>query len=95
MSTGSVGRLVRNHGFGFIKIGDGIDLFFHHSEVQNVSFDSLEEGQGVEFKISLSSKGLKATDVRLLKENSKHLLKPSLVQGSTTVAQPQHYPGNS
>ena len=67
-STGSVERLVRDHGFGFIKIGDGRDLFFHHSEVQNVPFDSLKEGQGVEFKIGLSPKGLKAIDVRLLEK---------------------------
>jgi len=67
-STGSVGRLVRDHGFGFIKVRDEVDLFFHHSEVQNVPFDSLKEGQGVEFRISLSPKGLKATDVRLLKK---------------------------
>ncbi len=43
MSTGTIGRLVRDHGFGFIKVADGIDLFFHRSEVLDVSFDLLKE----------------------------------------------------
>ena len=69
MSTGIIGRLIRDHGFGFIKVADGIDLFFHRSEVQDISFDSLKEGQRVDFKASLGSKGLKATNVKLLKNN--------------------------
>ena len=68
MSTGTIGRLVRDHGFGFIKAADGIDLFFHRSEIEDVSFASLQEGQKVEFKVSLSPRGLKATKVKLLKE---------------------------
>jgi CspA family cold shock protein len=68
MSTGTIGRLVRDHGFGFIRAADGIDLFFHRSEIEDVSFGSLKEGQEVEFKVSLSPKGLKATKVKLLKK---------------------------
>ena len=68
MSTGTIGRLVRDHGFGFIRAVDGINLFFHHTEVQDVSFDLLKEGQKVDFKASLSPKGLKATNVKLLKK---------------------------
>jgi len=68
MSTGTIGRLVRDHGFGFIRAADGIDLFFHRSEIEDVSFVSLQEGQRVVFKVSLSPKGLKATKVKLLKK---------------------------
>ena len=68
MSTGTIGRLMRNHGFGFIKTAEGVDLFFHNSEVQNIPFSSLEEGQKVGFKINLGPKGLKATNVRLLED---------------------------
>lgn len=70
MSTGTIGRLIKDHGFGFIKVGDEIDLFFHYSEVQDVSFDLLEEGQRVAFKASLGPKGLKATNVKLLKNKA-------------------------
>ncbi len=71
MSTGTVGRLVRDQGFGFIKVADGIDLFFHRSEVLDVSFDLLKEGQIVDFKANLGPKGLKATNVKLLKNKAK------------------------
>ena len=66
MSTGAIGRLVRDRGFGFIKASRGIALFFHRSEVQDVPFDRLKEGQSVRFRVSLGSKGLKATDVKLV-----------------------------
>ena len=42
-------------GFGFIKV-DGApegakDLFFHSNELQNISFDELQEGDKVSFEI--------------------------------------------
>ncbi len=64
MQTGAIGRLMRDHGFGFIKAREGVDLFFHCSDVQDASFDSLQEGQQVEFKASLGFKGLKATNIK-------------------------------
>ena len=72
MSTGTIKRLVRDQGFGFIKIVDGFDLFFHCSELLDTSFDSLKEGQEVDFKASLSSKGLKATNVKLLERKVRN-----------------------
>ncbi len=73
MSTGTIERLIKDHGFGFIKVADGIDLFFHRSEVRDVSFDLLKEGQNVDFKVGLSTKGLKATNVKLLKNTLKQM----------------------
>lgn len=68
MQSGEIRRIIRDRGFGFIKVGDvQQDFFFHVSELQNVSFDLLKEGQNVEFKIGLSPKGLKAASVRLAK----------------------------
>jgi CspA family cold shock protein len=71
MSNGTIGRLIKDHGFGFIKTADGIDLFFHRSEVQDVSFEMLKEGQQVDFKACLSHKGLKATNIKLPKNNAE------------------------
>ena len=68
MSTGTIGRLVRDQGFGFIKAARGIDLFFHRSEVEDESFGVMHEGQEVRFRVSLSPRGLKATNVKLLKK---------------------------
>ena len=49
MQHGTIKKLVSERGFGFIS-GSGEELFFHHSSVQG-SFDSLSEGQAVEFEI--------------------------------------------
>ena len=51
MATGQIKRLARDRGFGFIRPeGASEDLFFHTSAVQGGIFDSLEEGQNVEFE---------------------------------------------
>jgi len=68
MPNGSIRRLVRDRGFGFIKAADGKELFSHRSEVQDVAFDLLKEGQSVEFEIQEDTKGLKAVKVKLIKK---------------------------
>ncbi|MCL5962519.1 MAG: cold shock domain-containing protein [Chloroflexi bacterium] len=52
MPQGTIKRLVRDRGFGFIR-GEGMreDLFFHRSAVQESSFDDLHEGETVEFEV--------------------------------------------
>ncbi len=45
--------MLRDKGFGFISPDDGqgrgSDIFFHQSSVADYGFDTLEEGQRVEF----------------------------------------------
>lgn len=49
MATGQIKRLVRDRGFGFIRPeGESEDVFFHSSATGGM-FDSLNEGQNVEF----------------------------------------------
>ena len=51
MATGQIKRLARDRGFGFIRPdGESEDIFFHTSAVQGGIFDSLNEGQTVEFE---------------------------------------------
>jgi CspA family cold shock protein len=40
----------RERGFGFIKTEQGGDLFFHSNNLEGVEFNSLSEGQEVEFE---------------------------------------------
>ncbi len=65
MATGTVKKLVRERGFGFITGSDGVELFFHRSAVQGVGFDTLSEGQAVEFDVERGEKGPRATNMRV------------------------------
>ncbi len=61
MRKGTIKRLMTERGFGFIQTAEGAegkDLFFHRSELQNVDYDSLREGQEVEFEMGKGRNGL-------------------------------------
>lgn len=62
MAEGTIKRLT-DRGFGFIDTGDGKDVFFHMSSVENTSFDQLREGQKVTFTIGQGPKGPRAENV--------------------------------
>lgn len=66
MPQGKIKRIVSDKGFGFIEAPQG-DLFFHHSEVQEGTFDHLQEGDLVEFTPGTGKKGPCANAVRLVK----------------------------
>jgi len=61
---GTIKKVVRDRGFGFIRV-EGHEVFFHRSGVQPTEFESLKEGQNVEFKLERGEKGLQATNVRI------------------------------
>ncbi len=64
MATGTIKRLVRERGFGFILGADGVELFFHRSALQGEAFDSLTEGQAVEFEVEKGPKGPRAANIK-------------------------------
>lgn len=65
MQHGTIKKLVTDKGFGFIASGDsGKDLFFHVSALQDTTFESLYEGQDVEFESEQGPKGARASVVR-------------------------------
>ena len=66
MQTGTIARLT-DSGYGFIsREGEEKDLFFHSSELQGVTFDSLSEGQKVQFEVASGPKGPNAVKVSLV-----------------------------
>jgi CspA family cold shock protein len=61
---GTIKRVIRDRGFGFIRAADGQEVFFHRSSLQQLNFDSLREGESVEFDMQRGEKGPRATSVR-------------------------------
>ena len=65
MITGTVKFFNTTKGFGFIAGGEqGKDLFFHLSAVKETTFESLFEGQSVEFESEMGPKGMRASIVK-------------------------------
>ncbi len=71
---GTIKKLIRDRGFGFISAEDGREIFFHITALQDTTFESLIEGQSVEFDVEKSpkdsqSKGPRAINVQGGKQN--------------------------
>ena len=62
MPQGVIKKLVSDKGFGFIAAESG-DLFFHHSAVEDNAFETLQEGQTVEYTEGTGPKGPRAESV--------------------------------
>jgi len=67
VAKGTIRRLMRDRGYGFITTEDGKDIFFHRTALRGLRFDSLKEGQSVEFEVETGPKGPRTADVRLKK----------------------------
>jgi CspA family cold shock protein len=68
MAKGKVKRLMRERGFGFIAAEDGREIFFHQSELQNTSFNALQEGDQLEFDVAKGDKGPKAENIKKISQ---------------------------
>ncbi len=65
MPKGTIKKIM-DRGYGFIKTEQGEDLFFHGNDVEGVEFNSLNEGQEVEFENGQGRDGRpKAVNVKL------------------------------
>jgi len=65
MATGTVKKLVRDRGFGFVQGSDGVELFFHRSAILGEGFDALTEGQAVEFDVEKGDNGPRAAHLKV------------------------------
>ncbi len=63
MAEGTIKRLVADRGFGFITTDSGEDLFFHKSNVQGTTFESLRVKQRVSYTDGHGPKGPLAENV--------------------------------
>ena len=58
MASGTIVRIVRDRGFGFIKEENGNELFVHATGVTgSTPFDSLQEGQQVTYEKGKDDRG--------------------------------------
>jgi len=65
MQRGTIKKLVADKGFGFIAGSErGKDLFFHLSSIKEAAFESLYEGQNVEYEAEMGPKGMRASVVK-------------------------------
>ena len=64
MANGTIKRLVRDRGFGFIRDEGGQEWFFHRTSVNEGRFEELNEGERVSFDEEPSSKGPRAGNIR-------------------------------
>ncbi len=62
--NGTIKRMVRDKGFGFVAADDGSEYFFHQSACVDARFDELREGQAVTFQKGQGPKGPRAESVR-------------------------------
>jgi cold shock protein len=64
VSQGTIKKLT-DKGFGFIQ-GERGDIFFHSSAVEGAGFDSLYEGQAVQYTEGTGPKGARAENVTVV-----------------------------
>ena len=63
MAQGTVKWFNAEKGFGFITGQDGKDVFVHFSAIQTDGFQTLEEGQAVNYDVEDGARGLQAVNV--------------------------------
>jgi len=65
MAKGTITRLIRSHGHVFILGDNGYELFFLRKELRGTPYESLREGQHVEFEVSWTTGRAREVKVRL------------------------------
>jgi CspA family cold shock protein len=65
--TGTIKKIIRDKGFGFIVPDDGgDDVFFHRSSAApRVRFEDFSEGDSVQFQVRRGEKGPVAFDLKI------------------------------
>ena len=67
---GKIKKLVRDRGFGFVRGDDGREVFFHRSGLGPSDYDSLNEGDVVEYVVQEGPRGARAENVRAISEGA-------------------------
>jgi len=65
MATGTIKRVFKDRGYGFIRTPEGQEIFFHRTGLRNSRLESLTEGDAVEFEVESSPKGPRAVNIQV------------------------------
>lgn len=60
---GVVKKFNKDKGYGFIKLSDDRDVFFHYSQLVMEGFKNIEDGATVEFELIETERGAQAQHV--------------------------------
>ena len=63
---GKVKMFNKEKGYGFIKLSDGRDVFFHYSQLVMDGFKTIDENAEVEFDLIEGDRGYQAHNVKKL-----------------------------
>src|SRR5262249_60869536 len=69
-ARGRIKKMGRDRGFGFIRGEDGKEVFFHRSGMAGSDYDSVSEGDAVEYVIQEGPRGARAEHVRTVTQDS-------------------------
>lgn len=61
--TGTIKMTNNEKSFGFIKGTDGVEYFFHRSNLRNIPLEELQRGRSVTFECAEGLKGPRAEDI--------------------------------
>jgi cold shock CspA family protein len=64
--TGTIKTMNRDKPFGFIKAGNGKEYFFHETDLVNCTWQAIDLGSQMSFRVEETPKGLRAREVDLI-----------------------------
>ena len=70
MSRGIIKWFNNEKGYGFINGSVDEDIFVHYTAIKQEGYKTLSDGQTVEFDLVRTEKGLQATNVKTVNEDS-------------------------
>ena len=70
MSRGIIKWFNNEKGYGFINGSVDEDIFVHYTAIKQEGYKTLSEGQTVDFDLVRTEKGLQATNVKTVNEDS-------------------------
>ncbi|MBD3218359.1 MAG: cold-shock protein [candidate division Zixibacteria bacterium] len=73
MEAGSVVRLEKGNGYGFIQTEDGTEVFFHQRWLRYIKFRDIKVGSKVVFDLQKGHRGLKALNIRFAPDDENFL----------------------